>query len=98
MFEKGYFITAELKVKNIERVAEEKSALITLCKETIKEPGCSLFTLHHCADNNDRFILWEGFDDEAAYKQHFAESHTRAYLDLDFTEVVQYFQSDVVCA
>ena len=98
MFDKGYFITAELKVKNVERVSEAKSALKTLCEKTLKEPGCSLFTLHHCTENNDRFILWERFEDEAAFKQHFLEPHTKDYVDLDLTEVVQYFQSDVVSA
>ena len=96
MFEKGYFITAELKVKNIEKVGEAKSALKTLCEETLKEPGCSLFTLHQCSEKKDRFILWERFEDEEAFKQHFAERHTQDYVDLGLTEVVQYFQSDVV--
>lgn len=96
MFAKGYFITAELKVKNMETISETKLALKALCKETLKEPGCSLFTLHHCTENEDRFILWERFENEAAFKQHFVEQHTKDYLDLDLTEVVQFFQSDVV--
>jgi len=96
MFEKGYFITAELRVKNKEMVAEAKSALKTLCEKTLEEPGCSLFTLHHCSENIDRFILWERFENEAAFKQHFIERHTKEYVDLDLTEVVQFFQSDVV--
>ncbi|WP_448550172.1 putative quinol monooxygenase [Thalassotalea fusca] len=96
MFEKGYFITAELKVKNTEMVAEAESALKILCEKTLKEPGCSLFTLHHCSENKDRFILWERFENEAAFKQHFLEQHTKEYVDLDLTEIVQYFQSDVV--
>ena len=96
MFETGYFITAELKVKDIAKVAQAKLALTTLCAETLTEPGCSLFTLHHCADNKDRFILWERFEDEAAFKRHFLEPHTQKYVALDLTEVVQYFQTDVV--
>ena len=96
MFEKGYFITAELKVKNIEMVSKAKSALKILCEETLKEPGCSLFTLHHCTERKDCFILWERFENEAAFKQHFIEQHTKDYVDLDLTEIVQYFQSDVV--
>lgn len=98
MFESGYFITAELKVKNEEKISEAKSALQLLCKKTQEEPGCSLFTLHHCTEKEDRFILWERFDDEAAFKQHFEEQHTKDYIDLDLTEVVQFFQSDVVSA
>ncbi|MFC3150844.1 putative quinol monooxygenase [Litoribrevibacter euphylliae] len=96
MFEKGYFVTAELKVKDKAMIADAKSALKILCEKTLKEPGCSLFTLHHCSENEDRFILWERFEDEAAFKQHFVEPHTKAYLELDLTEVVQFFQSDVV--
>jgi quinol monooxygenase YgiN len=98
MLEKGYFITAELMVKNKDMVSEAKSALKILCDKTLKEPGCSLFTLHHCSENEGRFILWERFDNEAAFKLHFIEQHTKDYVDLDLTEVVQYFQSDVVSA
>lgn len=98
MFEKGYFITAELKVKNKEMVSEAKSALKILCEKTLTEPGCSLFTLHHCSESEDRFILWERFEDEAAFKQHFIEPHTKEYVDLDLTEIVQFFQTDVVSA
>ncbi|MGF6147762.1 Uncharacterised protein [Kingella potus] len=39
---------------------------------------------------------WERFDDEAAFKQHFDETHTKDYVALDLTEVVQYFVSDVL--
>ncbi len=96
MFEKGYFITAELKVKNKEMICKAKSALKILCEKTLKEPGCNLFTLHHCSDKEDRFILWERFEDEDAFKQHFIEQHTKDYVDLELTEVVRYFQTDVV--
>ncbi len=96
MFERGYFITAELQVKDHAMISEAKSALTVLCNKTLKEPGCNLFTLHHCSENKERFILWERFDNEAAFKQHFVEQHTKDYIDLDLTDIVQYFQSDVV--
>ncbi len=98
MLEQGYFITAELRVKNQHRIAEAKSALVTLCEKTLAEPGCSLFTLHQCSENEDRFILWERFENEAAFRQHFLEAHTKEYMALDLTEVVQYFHSDIVNA
>ncbi|WP_250657848.1 putative quinol monooxygenase [Alkalimarinus coralli] len=97
MFKKGYYITAELRVKNTDKISEAKAALTKLCEETLKEPGCSLFTLHQCSENKDRFLLWERFEDEAAFKQHFIEQHTKDYVELDLTEIVQYFQSDIVC-
>ncbi|NOK63435.1 MAG: carboxymuconolactone decarboxylase [Chloroflexi bacterium AL-W] len=69
--------------------------LLTLCDRTLQEPGCSLFTLHHDTSIPTRFVLWERFDDEAAYTQHFEEAHTKAYLELDLTEVVQHFQTNI---
>jgi len=96
MFESGYFVTAELRVKDKGRVAEAKSALIELCEKTQAEPGCSLFTLHQCSKNEDCFLLWERFENEAAFKQHFIEKHSKDYIDLDLTEIVQFFQTDVV--
>lgn len=96
MLDNGYFITAELRVKNEERLQEAKVELRRLCKETVKESGCSLFSLHQCAEDKRRFLLWERFDNEDAYKQHFSEKHTQDYIALDLTQVVQYFQTDIV--
>ncbi len=97
-FPSGYYITAELRVTDASKVAEAKAALSTLCSETLKEPGCSIFQLHQDAATPERFLLWERFDDEAAFKQHFDEPHTKAYVALGLTEVAQYFQTNVVAA
>jgi len=95
MLERGYFVTAELKVKDGVAITEANEALQKLCKETIKEPGCNLFMLHKCLEDEQRFLLWERFDDEAAFNQHFVEQHTIEYIDLDLTEIVQYFTTDI---
>ena len=92
----GYHITAELRLKDIERLQEARQALAELSARTLTEPGCSLFTVHHDAATPTRFVLWERFDDEQAFKKHFDEAHTKAYVALDLTEVVQYFQTDVL--
>ncbi len=55
-----------------------------------------MFELHQCAIEGRRFFLWERFEDEAAFKQHFTEKHTLDYIDLDLTEVVQSFPTDIV--
>lgn len=94
-FVQGYYITAELKVKDEGRIQEAKESLMHLCKETLKEPGCTLFTLHHDIKQRTRFLLWECFNDEAAFKLHFEASHTKEYVAKDLTEVVQYFQTDI---
>jgi quinol monooxygenase YgiN len=92
----GYYITAELKVKDESNVQTAKESLLVLCQETLTEPGCSLFTLHHDSKCPTRFLLWERFDDEAAFKAHFEAKHTKEYVAKDLTEVVQYFQTDVL--
>lgn len=96
MLEQGYFLTAELRVKDQERVQEAREALKKLCADTVREPGCSLFCLHECTGDPGRFILWERFDNEEAFKRHFTLSHTRSYIDRGLTDIVQYFQTDIV--
>lgn len=96
MFAPGYYITAELRVKDSARLQEAKAALADLCENTMTEPGCTLFLLHQDAADPLRFVLWERFEDEAAFKQHFVEPHTQDYVARDLTEIVRYFQTDVV--
>ena len=98
MFTTGYYITAELRLKDLARREEAVQALAQLASKTLTEAGCSIFTVHHDINEPARFLLWERFDDEAAFKQHFEEAHTRDYVALDLTEVVQYFVSDVTGA
>ncbi|MBM5573179.1 putative quinol monooxygenase [Deefgea sp. CFH1-16] len=94
MFTTGYYITAELRVKDSNQIQITKHALMTLCEKTLTEPGCSMFTLHHDPSTPTRFLLWERFDDEAAFKAHFAMPHTLEYVAQDLTEVVQFFQTN----
>ena len=96
MFHAGYYVTAELKVKDASRVDVAKNALSVFCQKTLTEPGCSLFTLHQDPKQPDRFLLWERFDDEAAFKAHFEADYTKAYVQQDLTDVVLFFQTDVV--
>lgn len=92
----GYCITAELRVKDSAKVDIAREAMRTLCAQTLKEPGCRFFTLHQDAQVPTRFLLWEVFDDEAAFKAHFETAHTKAYLAQDLTEVVQHFKTNLV--
>lgn len=96
MFTPGYYITAELRVKEAHKAEQAARALAELAAETIKESGCTIFTVHRDSGDPARFVLWERFDDEAAFKAHFDEPHTQAYLALDLTEVVRYLATDVV--
>jgi quinol monooxygenase YgiN len=91
----GYYITAELKAKHLDKLEATIDALKVLCEHTMAEPGCTMFTLHLDAKQPGRFVLWERFDDEAAFKAHFALAHTKDFVALDLTEIVQYFQTDL---
>ncbi|GAB6261110.1 putative quinol monooxygenase [Photobacterium sp. 53610] len=95
VFSQGYYITAELKVKDRANIQTAFESLQRLCAQTLQEPGCSIFQLHRCLQDDSRFLLWERFDSEADYHAHFQQPHTLAYLKLDLTEVVQYFASNV---
>jgi 4-carboxymuconolactone decarboxylase len=94
-FSPGYYITAELKVKNESQTQAAKEALLNLCKATLTEPECTLFALHQDPKSPTRFLLWERFDDESAFKTHFEAPHTKEYVAKDLTEVVQYFQTNI---
>jgi 4-carboxymuconolactone decarboxylase len=95
MLTPGYYITAELKVKDGSKVSVAKTALTALCEKTLSESGCSLFLLHHDSTVATRFLLWERFDNESAFKKHFEEEYTKAYIESDLTEVVQLFLTDL---
>ncbi|MEO8387983.1 antibiotic biosynthesis monooxygenase [Polaromonas sp.] len=95
MFHAGYYITAELKVKDASKADVAKAALSVLCQRTLTESGCTIFTLHQDPNQPARFLLWERFDDEAAFRVHFESPHTKEYVERDLTEVVQYFQTEL---
>jgi len=97
MLTTGFYVTAELKIKDPNKILETRNALSALCKITLEqESGCTLFQLHQCQNDATRLLLWERFDSEDAYNTHFQQSHTKAYLAQDLTEVMQHFISDIV--
>ncbi len=96
MFQSGYYVTAELRLKDVDRLASARQELQQLAQQTLDEAGCSVFTVHHDPAEPTRFLLWERFDDEAAFRQHFEQPHTKAYLAQDLTEIVQRFVTNVI--
>lgn len=93
---KGYFITAEIRVKEYSKIELAKKELQKLQEMTLTEPGCDFFSIQQ--DNNEptRFIMWERFNDEKEFKKHFELKHTKEFIEKDLTEVVQYFQTDII--
>ena len=97
MFNSGFYVTAELKIKDRNKILEARIALEALCKSTLQqEAQCTLFQLHQCQQDHTRLILWERFDSEQAYLAHFKQRHTLEYLSKELTEVLQHFITDIV--
>lgn len=88
MFASGYYMTAELRVKDETRIEETIDALTKLAAITRTEPGCRLFILHQNLADKRRLFLWERWDDKAALAAHLEASHTQAYFARDLTEVL----------
>lgn len=96
MFNSGYYITAELRVKDNNRLEEAKTELNKLCKASVEEPGCTIFEAHQDNGQETTFLLWERFENEQAFKDHFEESHTKQFVEKELTEVVKFYQSDII--
>ena len=96
MFASGYYVTAELRIKDETKIEQTTRALSKLCAATRNEPGCRIFVLHQNSSDPRSLLLWECFDDEAAFKAHFEYAHTKAYFAQGLTDVSQNFKSTPV--
>jgi quinol monooxygenase YgiN len=45
-----------------------------------EEKGCRQFDVLQDADNSNRIMLYEVYDDAAAFQDHLGRSHTQAFL------------------
>ena len=48
---------------------------------TVAEPGCRAFVVNRSQDDGDRFVLYEQYDDEAAFEAHRASTHFTRYIE-----------------
>ena len=55
-----------------ERIAEILATNAALSEE---EPGCLMFVAHRAVDDPRTFLLYEQYDDEAAFKAHMETKH-----------------------
>jgi quinol monooxygenase YgiN len=93
MSQSGYFVTVELKAKPGQTPAAVHAALQQLAAASEREAGCSLFAVRQDADDPQRFVLWEAFHSEAAFKQHGAEPHSQQFAALGLIEPVRVSKS-----
>lgn len=96
MFNSGYYVTVELQAKPARDPREVREALAELCRQSVKEPGCSIFALHQDTLDPARFVLWERFDDEEAFMVHGGEPHAKAFGALELVDPVRAIKSNVV--
>ena len=48
---------------------------------TVAEPGCRAFVVNRSQEDGDRFVLYEQYDDEAAFQAHRQSSHFKRYVE-----------------
>jgi len=48
---------------------------------TVAEPGCRAFVVNRSQDDGDRFVLYEQYDDEAAFQAHRGSPHFKRYIE-----------------
>lgn len=57
-----------------------REAILTQAKNSLeKEPACRQFEVHVDRENSHRFVLYEAYDDEAAFATHRETPHYADY-------------------
>ncbi|PHM36749.1 hypothetical protein Xmau_04112 [Xenorhabdus mauleonii] len=96
MYKNGYFVTAEIKAKEKADLDVIVKELKKLQQKTLLEPGCEIFFIQQSRENPRSFIMWEKFIDNDSLKQHFEYEHTKYYMSLELTDIVQVFTTDTI--
>ena len=76
----GTFVVAATWVA---REGEEEyiaELLRTVQRLTLEEPGCRMFVTHRSTEDPRRFLLYEQFDDEAAFNAHNEMEHFKKHV------------------
>ena len=60
---------------------EVAAALALHGPEAAAEPGCRAFVVNRSREDGDRFVLYEQYDDEAAFQAHRETSHFKTYIE-----------------
>lgn len=75
----AYVVTALWGAKEGEEDAV-REILETLAPLCLAEPGCRQFTVHRSTEDPRLFLLYEQYDDEAAFEAHAASEHVERYV------------------
>lgn len=86
---KHLFVFAQLQINDLKNREKTLHELDRLKEESLKEFGCIQFDVLEDMANEDILYLYEEFKDRKAMDEHFDEPHTKHYLDLELTKVVE---------
>lgn len=83
-----YYMTAILKVKDPSTIDQAIEALNILKEATLKEAGNISYDLQQSKDDPMSFVIWECFEDEAAFKAHSTSAHINAFRAKALVDIV----------
>lgn len=74
-----YVVTATWVAKEGEQRAIEQ-ILRTIAEASEQEPGCRAFKVYRALDEPRRYLLYEVYDDEAAFRAHRETDHFKTHV------------------
>ena len=89
-------ITAELKIKETVDISTGLRAIQQFCDDMNSEKGCLFAIAHQDNENPRKIILWEIYEDKAAFDAHFIAEHTKAFFSAALTEFVKAYETQPV--
>jgi len=76
-----YVVLAQFEVKSGQLAPMVEAAKIDAKAAVANEPGCRRFDVLVPRDGADRVVLYEIYDDEAAFQAHLETPHLKAFRD-----------------
>ena len=77
----GYVVVAQFEVKAGQLSAMVEAAKTDAAASVANEPGCRRFDVLVPRDGAERVVLYEIYDDEAAFQAHLETPHLKAFRD-----------------
>lgn len=92
----AYNLIARIRITDPQRLDPARSELARLQRLTQREPACRVFQIYEDRGQEGDFLLWESWDGKAGLDAHFAAPHTKEYLELNLTEVIEVTELDAL--
>ncbi|EIM78889.1 hypothetical protein A3SI_00455 [Nitritalea halalkaliphila LW7] len=75
-----FYSTGILEISNGQEIDRVLLALQQLKAETLREPGCISFDIQQSLEDPTKIVLWECFQEEAAFNTHLHSKHVQDFL------------------